>query len=556
MVMRVQFMMKNMKNQIVMFAGIISYMILLVMRIPLANIIGDAGMGLFAPAFELFTLTTLITSYSMSRAMTGLIRYRVKRERYRNAGKVFRAAFSLDLLISLIMAALLVFMASVIADVLVLEHLSRMALLAAAPTIVFAAFVGSFRGYFNGYGLGVLVAHSHYIEKISMMICVLICGNVFQEYGENVAALLQSDSYAYAYGALGAMLGVMISQVITTIYLLVIYAVYSVSLRGRLGQDNSKRLETQYSIQKMILSSLIPLSLVSVLSNLFMLIDQRFFNYYMNVSQLGDVRTRQWGGYYSRFAVLIGLGSAICCMAVYSLIGKIKNAYDRDEYRSMRERVNKAVRQLSIVTFPVTVYLAVLAESFIRLSYGKRAGSIAAKEVSNMLIPAMHEGAVVIVLFAFSFLFGQILYKLNMVRELFFTVVISFLAHLIAGYLLVHRLLLGMPGLIVALFFMFGVYMSMAFVLFSRRFRYRLEWLTGIVFPAVAAGISGVVVFLLQLVLVEAAGDLITVLIALLAGVFVYIFILMALRVIGEAELSRMPLGFFFILLGKNLGIL
>ena len=43
---------------------------------------------------------------------------------------------------------------------------------------------------------------------------------------------------------------------------------------------------------------------------------------------------------------------------------------------------------------------------------------------------------------------------------------------------------------------------------------------------------------------------------AILAGVFVYIFLLMALRVIGEAELSGMPLGFFFILLGKNLGIL
>lgn len=79
--MRIQFMMKNLKNHIVMSAGIVSYMILLMMRIPLANIIGDAGMGLFAPAFELFILITLITSYSMSRAMSGLIRYRVKRER-------------------------------------------------------------------------------------------------------------------------------------------------------------------------------------------------------------------------------------------------------------------------------------------------------------------------------------------------------------------------------------------------------------------------------------------------------------------------------------------
>ena len=162
--MRTQLMMKNFKTHMVMFAGTISYMMLLFMRIPLANIIGDPGMGLFAPAFEIYILTTLVTSYSMSKTMSGLIRYRVKRERYRNAGKVFHAAFFLDLMISVIMAAVLLFLSSAIADILVLEHLSRMVLLAAAPAVLFAALVGTFRGYFNGYGLGVLVAHSQYFE--------------------------------------------------------------------------------------------------------------------------------------------------------------------------------------------------------------------------------------------------------------------------------------------------------------------------------------------------------------------------------------------------------
>lgn len=554
--MRIHFMMKNLKNNIVMYAGIISWMILFLMRIPLSGVIGDEGMGMFAPAFELFILITLITSYSMSRAMSGLIRYRVKRERHKNAGMVFRNAFFMDLLISVAAAVLLLFLSTVIADIIVLEHLSRMAVLAAAPAVVFAAFIGTLRGYFNGYGLGVLVAHSQYIEKLSMVVCVLLCSGAFQEYGEKAAALLQSDSYAYTYGALGAMLGVMLSQIVTTIYLLVIYIIYAATLRGHLVQDSAKRLETQYSIQKMILSGVIPLALIAVFSNVFMLIDQRFFNYCMNMAGQGDVRTRQWGAYYSKFAVWIGLGAAVCCMAVYPLIGKISSAYDREEYRPMRERIGRTVRRMSIVAFPVTIYLAVLAESFIRLSYGKRAGSIAAKEVSRVMLGAMHEGAVIIVLFGFSFLFGQLLYKLNMVRELFFTAVISLLVHLLAGYLLVHRMLLGMNGLICSLIFFFGAYAALAFFFVRRRIKYRPDWISGIVFPAVAAGVSGVVVLLLDMVLAEAAGDMVNVLVSSLAGIFVYIFLLMALRVIGEAELSRIPLGFFFIVLGKNLRIL
>lgn len=61
------------RNPVVQYAGILSYMLLLIMRIPLIGMIGDAGMGLFAPAFEIFVLVTLLTSYSMTGAMLSLI---------------------------------------------------------------------------------------------------------------------------------------------------------------------------------------------------------------------------------------------------------------------------------------------------------------------------------------------------------------------------------------------------------------------------------------------------------------------------------------------------
>ena len=70
------------KTPLVQSAGILSYVILLIMRIPLSKVIGDAGVGLFAPAFEIFMLVTFITSYGMTGAISGMIRYRVKREQH------------------------------------------------------------------------------------------------------------------------------------------------------------------------------------------------------------------------------------------------------------------------------------------------------------------------------------------------------------------------------------------------------------------------------------------------------------------------------------------
>lgn len=538
---------RTIRNPIVQYAGILSYIILLGMRIPLSRVIGDAGVGLFAPAFELFFLITLLTSYSITGAMSGIIRYRVKREQYRNARRVFRSAFLMDLFISVLSALLLVALSSFIAEILVLEPLSRMAVIASAPVVIFAAFIGTFRGYFNGYGMGMLTAHSQYIESISMIICVLYCGNLFHAYGVKVSALLQNEAYGYAYGALGAMLGVMLSQIVTTLHLLVSFVIYSGTLRGKLGMDGSKRLETQAFAQRLILGNSLPIGVIAILSNAFMLIDQRMFNYCMNKREMGEMRTALWGSYYGKAAVLIGIGSALGVISVYTMPGKISSSYDREEYRVMRERIGRAVRKLSMISFPVAVYLAALSKAVVHCLY---------KGENDEVISWIQEGAVVIALYGFCFLFGQLLYRMHMYRELLLTTVVSLVIHMLSAYLFVQKALLGADGIVYALIIFFAIYAASDFFFISRNLKYRQDWLGGIVFPAVSAGVSGVVVGVMNQMLLESVGVALTILIGILTGLFLYITFLMILRVIGEEELSRIPLGFFFIMLGKNIGVL
>lgn len=538
---------RTIKNPLVQYAGVLSYAILLVMRIPLLKVIGDAGVGMFAPAFELFLLITLFTSYSMTGALSSIIRYRVKREQYKSAKSAFRTAFLMDLLISIVFAVLMAVLSSFIADILVLESLSRMAILAAAPVIIFAAFIGTFRGYFNGFGLGVLTAHSQYIESISMTICAVFGANMLFDYGVKVSALKQNEAYGYAYGALGAMLGVMASQFITMIHLLLIYVVYSGTLRGKLGMDGSKRMETQYSLQRMVLGNSIPIAIIAILSNLFMLADQRMFNYCMNKKEMGDVRTALWGSYYGKFAVLIGICTAFAIISIYMMTGKISIAYDREEYRVMRDRIGKAVRRLSIVVFPIAIYLAALAEATVECLY---------KEENDIVVSLVQKGAVIIVLYGFCFLFGQLLYKMHMIRELIFTALISLLVHVLAAYILAQKALMGSEGIVYALIVFFALYAGLNFFFISRNLKYRQEWISGVVFPAAAAGVSGVVVRIVSSLLLEPVGGALTILIGVVVGVLLYITFLMILKVIGEAELSRIPLGFFFIMLGKNIGVL
>lgn len=548
--MNIQWMAKNLKNRIVLSAGIVSYMLLLLLRIPLSRCIGDEGVGLFAPAFEMFLLAALVVSYGMSNAVSGLIRYRVKRERYRNAGKVFKTAFVMNLFLGIVMALFVLFFSSWIAETLVLEQLSHMAVLAAAPSIFFAALIGIFRGYFSGYGMGVLTAHSQYIEKLAMLVGAILCGRAFYGYGQKVAALLQVEAHSYAYGALGAMLGVFISQVITLLHLLVVYVIYAGTFKGRSGQDNSRRAETRFEIQRMLVSNMAPLSAVAVLSNLFLLVDQRFFNYCMNVTEQGNIRTAQWGSFYGKFAPLLGICAAVSCLSIHGLTGKISSAYEREEYRSMRERTGRAVRNASIVSFPAAIYLAVLGKPLAVCCYGRTTAQ------SAVLAGWLSKGAVIAVLFTFSFLFGQLLYKLRMTRELFLAAVASFAVHLAAAYFMTQRGQMGADGLLCALILFFGIYMVMAFVFLNRRVKYRPDWLAGVLFPLAAAAVSGLVAYLMNLLLSGIAGAAVCIVVSLLVGVFFHILLLMLLRVIGETELHELPLGFVFIMIGRTIGVL
>lgn len=548
--MSVQWIVGNLKNRIVLSAGLVSYIMLFFLRIPLSRVIGDAGVGLFAPAFEVFILTTLVVSFAMSRSVSGIIRYRVKRERFRNARKAFRTAFLMNLILGGLMALITLFLSLWIADILVLEPLCRMALLAASPAIFLASFVGVFRGYFNGYGMNVIVAHSQYIEKLFMIIGAVFAGRAFYAYGEKVAALKHLEAHAYAYGALGAMLGVMLSQIVAILHLLFCYVIYASVLKGRPGQDNSRRAETRFELQRLLLANLVPPALIAVISNLYILVDQRFLNYCLNVTEQGEVRTAQWGCYYGKLVPLLGMGAAFACLFVHGHIGKIGSAYEREEYRNMRERIGKVIRNASIAAFPTAIYLAALAKPFASCCYGKATAQV------SVLAGWLQKGAALIVLFVFCFLFGQLLYQLHFVKELLLTSAGAFVVHLLLAWFLLRKMHMGMDGLLCALILFFGVYMVCAYVLLNRHVKFKMDWFSGLAFPFAAAAVSGILVYLIAMALADLAGNALTILIALLVGLFFYIFLLMLLRVIGEAELHEIPLGFLFILLGRNIGVL
>ncbi|MDR2889135.1 MAG: hypothetical protein LBV33_04760, partial [Lachnospiraceae bacterium] len=83
------------KSDIIINAGLITFMIGLLFRIPLHSIIGKNGIGYFASVNEIFLLTLIFVSGGLAEQLQSTMRYKIKREQFKGAQRSFRCALIL-----------------------------------------------------------------------------------------------------------------------------------------------------------------------------------------------------------------------------------------------------------------------------------------------------------------------------------------------------------------------------------------------------------------------------------------------------------------------------
>lgn len=74
-------------------ASVISRIIGMLYRSPMAAVIGDKGNGLYSFAFEIYSIALILSSYSMPLAVSKLLSARFAKKEYKNADKIYKFAY-------------------------------------------------------------------------------------------------------------------------------------------------------------------------------------------------------------------------------------------------------------------------------------------------------------------------------------------------------------------------------------------------------------------------------------------------------------------------------
>lgn len=179
--------------------GVITKLIGAVYRIPLTNLLGAKGIGIYQMVFPLYTILLTFSSTGVPSGISKLI------AEGNNPEKILKSSIKLFAIIGFITSTLTIIFSKYIA-VFQGDINARLAYIGIAPSVFLVSLISCFRGYFQGFSNMKPTAISQVLEQVVKLVVGLgLC------YALKNNVLLASAS---------ATLAVTVSELITLIYLI------------------------------------------------------------------------------------------------------------------------------------------------------------------------------------------------------------------------------------------------------------------------------------------------------------------------------------------------
>lgn len=517
------------QGSILAAAGLISKIIGFLYRVPMANIMGNTGNGLYSVSFGIYNIALTLSSYSMPLAVSRLMSARLAKKEYRNAHRLFIDALVFASITGLTAALVLFFGADMLAVLYQKEGLQR-PLRILAPTTFTVAILGTCRGYYQGHRNMVPTAVSQVIEQIVNAVVSVIAAGQF-------AALCTQEEQKASYGAMGGTLGTLAGAFSALVLFLILFWVHRKDRREEIGRDAGLTLEENKLLYKAILFTVLPVILSQSIYQLGYTLDDLVFSHIMTLKGWDAVMTTDIQGiFHTQYNQMINLPTAVATAMAAASMPSIVGSYTRNEKAAVNHKIDIVLKTNMMIAFPSAVGLAVLADPIMGVLFPGLG------EYHSMASGLLLTGSAAVVFYALSTLSTSILQSCDRMRIPVIHAGISLGIHVLLLAALLYGTDLGEYALIIGnvTFPMLVCILNCRYI--SRMLNYRFDWKNTFVKPAAAAVIMGGITALIYTgVYGLCKSRLFAMLGAIVAAAAVYLLMLYLLRAFTKEELKTMP---------------
>lgn len=505
-------------------------------KIPLINIIGEAGAADFNNAYNIYAVLLTVSTAGLPVAVSKLVSEANALDRRNQVRRTFRLALVLFLALGLVSFLVMFFRADALAGMMN-DSKAAAGIRALAPAVVCVGCLAALRGYSQGHSNMAPTSVSQIIEAL----CKLVVGL-------GLAFWLVKQGKDPDVAAAGAITGVTVGTVVALAYMVLDFLLS----RGREDTRGTDRPDSAGSILANILKIAVPITLSSSMVGIVTVIDSSLVQGQLQSAlDLTEQASRTLYGNYSGALNIYNLPTSLMAAITASVIPAVSAALARRDRRGAARITGSALRITALLSFPMGVGLFVLGTPIIRLLFPKLNVAVAGPLLSTLGIATPFVCMVLVC--------NSVLQAHGFINLPVIVMVLGGIVKIVNNYNLVGAI--GIAGAPVGNILCFGLALVLDLVVITRVIPNRPRLLPIFAKPAVASAVMGgaawAVYGLLSRILsseqVDQAGQTVRavsrmgnaagILLAIAVAGVVYLVLVIALRAISRDDLALMPKG-------------
>lgn len=505
-------------------------------KIPLINIIGEAGAADFNNAYNIYAVLLTVSTAGLPVAVSKLVSEANALDRRNQVRRTFRLALVLFLALGLVSFLVMFFRADTLAGMMN-DSKAAAGIRALAPAVVCVGCLAALRGYSQGHSNMAPTSVSQIIEAL----CKLVVGL-------GLAFWLVKQGKDPDVAAAGAITGVTVGTVVALAYMVLDFLLS----RGREDIRGTDRPDSAGSILANILKIAVPITLSSSMVGIVTVIDSSLVQGQLQSAlDLTEQASRTLYGNYSGALNIYNLPTSLMAAITASVIPAVSAALARRDRRGAARITGSALRITALLSFPMGVGLFVLGTPIIRLLFPKLNVAVAGPLLSTLGIATPFVCMVLVC--------NSVLQAHGFINLPVIVMVLGGIVKIVNNYNLVGAI--GIAGAPVGNILCFGLALVLDLVVITRVIPNRPRLLPIFAKPAVASAVMGgaawAVYGLLSRILsseqvnqagqtvraVSRMGNAAGIFLAIAVAGVVYLVLVIALRAISRDDLALMPKG-------------
>ncbi|WP_425341291.1 putative polysaccharide biosynthesis protein [Brevibacillus borstelensis] len=362
---------------ILALAGILSKVIGMFYRIPLQEIVGDNGLGLYQEVYPLYLTFLILATAGVPVALSRVIAEALAEGKQGMVSQILARSMVLMGGIGLVLFAILYASSPLIARMMGNPHLIE-PIRAISLSLLFVPLIAVLRGFFYGHQKMLYVGLSQIVEQSLRVAFILIASLYLVSLGEDTDTVIT-----------GVNFGTMLSTMLSLVFLALLLWMHKRKQPATVGSD-WKRLDWWYD-RKFFLSMwriAWPICISALVIPIFSLVDSFLaINIFRYVWQVDGMTADTWFGIYSRGGPLLQLASLFGSSIALSIVPAIAEAKRQGDEERVQTLTKLSMRFAWLIGLPAGLGLTAVAEGANLALYGDVEGTKAMAILGVSAIP-------------------------------------------------------------------------------------------------------------------------------------------------------------------------